>query len=75
MEMVPFTARGCQNNTGTVIECRDDLCCPDGTGQRVPQFKSLVEYWFESCGQCKICTYVFCDTDLVPVVVPVSAIK
>ncbi len=74
VEITKFTERGCQNNTGIVVKCADDLCCPDTTGQILPQFKSCVEYWFESCGQCAIFQHVFCDADLIPIVVPVSTI-
>ena len=74
VEIVPFTLRGCQNNQGVVVECADDLCCPDTTGQILPQFKSKVEYMLETCGQCAIIQHVWCDVDLVPIVVPISTI-
>lgn len=72
VEMLKFPP-DCTNRIGTVVECADRLCCPDTAGQAVPEFRSKVEYMFESCGQCKMCEHIFCDIDLAPVSVPLKA--
>ena len=67
--ILPIQQRGCANFNGVVKSCCDvQECLPGTAGGFVNVDKYLVEYWFESCGQCMKVISPFCEFELQPIV-------